>query len=126
MKIKLRMPELNWRQETVEVPKGRVQALKEALRVQQERINEQVARRNEETTRQLDKAARSGGGLRKLGLGVLLGAGAGLLLAPTEGKAARSKVRQYLQKVGKQAASSAQAVRAKVGGKQGQEQPTNS
>lgn len=123
------MPELNWRQETVEVPKGRVQALKEALRAQQERINEQVARRNEETTRKLDKAARSGGGLRKLrllGLGVLLGVGAGLLLAPTEGKAARSKVRQYLQKVGKQAASSAQAVRAKMGGKQDQEQPTNS
>ncbi len=99
-KITLRMPELIWRQETVDVPKGRSQVIKEMLRAQQGRISQQLSKRNEENARQLDKAARSGkmsSSLKWVGAGAVLGAAAGVLLSPTEGKAVRGKVGQTLK-----------------------------
>lgn len=99
-KITLRMPELIWRQETVDVPKGRSQVVREMLRARQGRISQQLSKRNEENARQLDKAARSGrtsSSLLWVAAGAILGAAAGVLLSPTEGKAVRGKVRQSLQ-----------------------------
>jgi len=99
-KITLRMPELIWRQETVDVPKGRSQVVREMLRAQQGRISQQLSKRNQENARQLDKAARAGGmssSLKWVGAGTLLGMVAGVLLAPTEGKAMRGKVTQSLK-----------------------------
>ena len=99
-KITLRMPELFWRQETVDVPKGRSQVVREMLRAQQGRISQQLSKRNEENARQLDKAARSGkmsSSLKWVGAGMLLGVAAGVLLSPTEGKAVRGKVGQALK-----------------------------
>ncbi len=99
-KITLRMPELIWRQETVDVPKGRSQVVREMLRAQQGRISQQLSKRNQENARQLDKAARAGGmssSLKWVGAGTLLGMVAGVLLAPTEGKAMRGKVAQSLK-----------------------------
>lgn len=99
-KITLRMPELIWRQETVDVPKGRSQVVREMLRARQGRISQQLSKRNEENARQLDKAARSGrmsSSLLWVAAGAILGAAAGVLLSPTEGKAVRSKVGQSLK-----------------------------
>ena len=99
-KITLRMPELIWRQETVDVPEGRSQAVKEMLRARQGRISRQLSKRNEGNARQLDKAARSGkmpSSLLWVAAGAALGAAAGVLLSPTEGKAVRGKVGQTLK-----------------------------
>ena len=99
-KITLRMPELIWRQETVDVPKDRSQAVKEMLRARQGRISRQLSRRNEENARQLDKAARSGkrsSRLKWVAAGIVLGTIAGVLLSPAEGKAMRDKVGQSLK-----------------------------
>ncbi len=99
-RITLRMPELIWRQETVDVPKGRSQVVREMLKAQQGRISQQLSKRNEQNARQLDKAARSGkmpSGLLWVAAGAVLGAAAGVLLSPTEGKAVRGKVGQTLK-----------------------------
>ena len=99
-KITLRMPELIWRQETVDVPKGRSQVVREMLRARQGRISRQLSKRNEENARQLDKAAKSGkmpSSLLWVAAGAVLGAAAGVLLSPTEGKAVRGKVGQTLK-----------------------------
>ena len=99
-KITLRMPELIWRQETVEVPKGRSQVVREMLRARQGRISQQLSRRNAENARQLDKAAGSGkmsSSLKWVGAGAILGVAAGVLLSPAEGKAMRDKVGQSLK-----------------------------
>ena len=96
----MRMPELIWREETVEVPKGRSQVVRELLRARQGRISRQLSKRNAENARQLDKAARSGempSSLLWIGAGVVLGAAAGVLLSPAEGKAVRDKVGQSLK-----------------------------
>ena len=96
-KITLKMPELSWRQETVDVPRGRTEAIRELLRAQQGRINQQLARRNEEALRELDTAEKSRGRLGNLwwlGWGALLGGGLALLLTPTSGEAMRAKLGQ--------------------------------
>ena len=120
MKFRLSTPELSWREETVDVPKGRTGALRETLRAQQERINRQLSRRNEEAVRELDAAAKSSDtpvNSRLLALGVLLGLAAGLLLAPTRGKDARAKLGQVASRAGR-----AKAARSETGG--GGEQET--
>ena len=121
-KIRLKMPELSWRQETVDVPRGRTEAIRELLRAQQGRINQQLARRNEEALRELDAAEKSRGrlgNLRWLGLGVLLGGVLALLLTPTSGEAVRAKV---MQRAGSakgltdRVSSKARTAKARVGG----------
>ncbi len=127
-KITLTVPELTWRRETADVPRGKTQMVKELLRAQQDRINQQLSRRNEETLRELDAAAmpRSRWGtLAWLGLGALLGAAAALLVGRRRGKQTEQQqqsqeshgfVGQALSK-GKQATSQAAAKVRQIGGK---------
>ncbi len=125
-KITLTIPELTWRRETADIPRGKTQVVKELLRAQQDRINQQLSRRNEETLRELDAAAASRGRwgtLAWLGLGALLGTAAAVLLSRRRGKQAeqqqpsqesRGFVSQALGK-GKQAASQAAAKTRQIG-----------
>ena len=57
-KIKVTIPEIRFRKETVEVPVTRIEQVRQVLAAQQQRVNELLSRRNEEVSKQLDKASR--------------------------------------------------------------------
>ncbi len=58
-KITVRIPELRFRKEEMQVPVGRAEQVKQALAAQQERITQGLIKRNAEVARQLDKASGS-------------------------------------------------------------------
>lgn len=118
-KVTLKIPEIQWRKETMVVPEGKIDVVKEALRSRQDRITSQLAARNQEIARKLDEAARasSGSGRSKwvmLGLGSALGAGIGLALAPSRGKATRARLSQGATRAARQVGATAQAARSKL------------
>lgn len=77
-KITVKVPEIKFRKEKMEVPVSRAESVKASLRAQQDRINARLSRRNEEIARQLDKAAekeaKASGGSRLASLGKAAGA----------------------------------------------------
>lgn len=124
-KVTLKVPEIVWRKETMQVPPGKVDVVRAALKAQQERITSRLVERNEEIARELEKATRESSSSRRgrlltLGVGALVGAGVGLLVAPSTGKSARARIGQGAGKVARttatQAAGKVKAVRARVGG----------
>ncbi len=56
-KITVRVPELRFRKEEMQVPVGRTEQVKRALAAQQERITQGLLKRNAEVAQQLDKAS---------------------------------------------------------------------
>ncbi len=134
-KVKVTIPEIKFRKETVEVPTNRAEQVRRALVSQQARVNDQLARRNEAIIKKVNKATGrsssrfSPSKLVLLGLGALLGVGAGVLASPTTGKNARAKLFQKggkaariasqqtasaTKSVGAQAKGRAAAVKSKV------------
>lgn len=126
-KVTIRVPELNWRKQTMEVPQSKTEVVKEALRAQQDRITHRLTQRNEEIARKLDEATRAqskSGRAAKwilLGVGAAVGAGVGFLLAPMRGRETRARVAQkagkYARTAGEQTARQARYVGGTVGGK---------
>lgn len=134
-KVKVKIPEIKFSKETIEVPTSRVEQVRKALVSQQARVNDQLAKRNEAVIKKVNKATGrssrrfSPGKLGLLGLGALLGVGAGILASPTTGRNARALLFQKGGKaarvasqqtasatklVGAQAKGRAAAVRSKV------------
>ncbi len=126
-KVTLKVPEIKFRREKIEVPVTRVEAVKAALRAQQERVNQRLTRRNDEIAKQLDKAMqtqqKSGRGKKVLllGVGAVIGGAAGVLAAPTTGKTVRSKVAQQggklFQTASKQTVKQAKSIGSQASGK---------
>ncbi len=56
-KITVRVPELRFRKEEMQVPVGRTEQVKQALAAQQERITQGLLKRNAQVAQQLDKAS---------------------------------------------------------------------
>lgn len=122
-KVTLKVPEIKFRREKIEVPVTRVEAVKAALRAQQERVNQRLTRRNEEIAQQLDKAMqaqqKSGRGKKALllGVGAVVGGAAGVLAAPTTGKTVRSKVAQQGGKLFQTASKQTKSIGSQASGK---------
>jgi osmotically-inducible protein OsmY len=59
-KIKVTVPEIRFRKETMEVPTSRGDQIKQAFAAQQERVAQRLSERNAEVSKQLDRAAAGG------------------------------------------------------------------
>ncbi|MEJ7652008.1 MAG: BON domain-containing protein [Chloroflexia bacterium] len=120
-KITLRVPEITFRKETMEVPPEKVGVVKKALLAQQMRVNDRLSKRNAEVAVKLDEAARKQGGGRAkwvlLGVGTAIGAGVGVLIAPTRGAALRAQVGKYARTTADSSADTARSVTSTVRGK---------
>lgn len=57
-KIRIKLPEIRFRPETVEVPPTRIEQVKQALQAQQERVYEALGKRNQEVVEQAERAAK--------------------------------------------------------------------
>ncbi len=55
--IKVKIPEIRLRKQTIEVPPSRTEQVKQVLSAQQERLTQMLAQRNAEVAKQLDKAS---------------------------------------------------------------------
>ena len=123
-RVKVKIPEVRFRKETIEVPATRTDQLRQALIAQQVRVNELLAKRNQDVIKQVDKASGrssslfSPGKLGLLGLGALLGAGAGIIASPTTGKNARTMLSQKggkaVRVVGQQTTSASKSIGAQA------------
>ncbi len=118
--VVVRVPQIKWRTDKLQVPDDKVEVVRAALRAQQERINEQLMRRNEEVLRRLAKATapkkQRGVNLKAvlaLSLGALLGLAAGVVFV-SRSERARQMVGERAGQAIHQAQETAQKIQEKA------------